>query len=360
MLVADLMRRVMAFSTITEEAYCEAQVAKQISTCAWFSHGRSLAVGCDNEAYILCTDTGRITRIIDTNTSTHPDSDVELVLCSCLDLLVLVDHSGRISGWTERDLEPVFDTTIVNIGFQTACFSPDGRRFATGACTLENSDVILWSSDDGTPIQRVQLMHLLIHMDWSPDGCRICSATKDDAIVFWNVGKSETGMRRSHELRCGQWVDLVRFFPNDASKMATMLCACGNLLIWHNVDDPVRALVVRTIDPSPLDFAICRSPECLSISFDGRVIAAGWENSTSIKTWTELISMRALYGSLAGRVVDCSFGSCGRLSVATREGAVQLWNVNSPWNAQTHRYFDRKTRMAVRALWVTVESRTKK
>ena len=146
----------------TEEAYLEAR-SQNKSLLARGSHTGTRWQSGATTRPTSCTDSGTITRIIDTNTSTHPDSDVELVLCSCLDLLVIVDHSGRISGWTECDLEPVFDSTTVNTGFQTACFSPDGRRFATGACTLENSDVILWSSDDGTPIQRVQLMHLLIH-----------------------------------------------------------------------------------------------------------------------------------------------------------------------------------------------------
>ena len=150
---------------------------------------------------------------------------------------------------------------------------------------------------------------------------------------------------------------MVRFFPNDATKMVTALCSCGHLLLWHRVDDPARATIVRTIDSSPLDFVLGRSPECLSISFDGCIIAAGWENSSSIKTWTNVLSMRALYGTYAGTVIDCSFGSGRRLCVVTFEGTIQLWNVNSPWTPQTHRYFDKKSRLAARALFATVEAR---
>ena len=122
------------------------------------------------------------------------DGDVNLVTVSPDGKLLLTAcySDSTLHLWNLADGSEA-GKPISNVPVESAAFSPDGRRFVTGA---RGGIAQLWSTMDRTPVG-----HPMIHRGWvtavafSPDGETILTGTDDGTVRFWDASDAAPRFR---------------------------------------------------------------------------------------------------------------------------------------------------------------------
>ena len=107
-------------------------------------------------------------------------------------------------------MQKVFDPLVEHTGgVESVCFSPDGKRIASGSydCT-----VIVWNAETGTILTTHD-----VHRGWvlgvafSPDGLKLASASSDHTILVWRIDNAELLLNiNAHR----GWVQSIAWSPD--------------------------------------------------------------------------------------------------------------------------------------------------
>jgi WD40 repeat protein/serine/threonine protein kinase len=211
-------------------------------------------------------------------------------------------------------------------GVKSVAFSPDGRRLASDS---RDNTVVLWDVETGRPARTLRG-----HTDdvnsvaFSPDGRRLASGSQDKTVVLWDLDSGRPA--RTLRGHAGP-VTSVSFSP-DGRRLASG--SRDNTVVLWDVETgrPARTLRGHTDDVRSVAF----SP-------DGRRLASG-SDDTTVVLW-DLESgrpARTLRGHAdwfrGGTVQSVSFSPDGRhLASGSGDKTVVLWDLDSGRPARTLR-----------------------
>ena len=215
-------------------------------------------------------------------------------------------HAHAVKLWDVRSRSPITNLPC-HAGHRTLAISSDGKFLASGAF---NKTVRLWDLSKHEERDH-QCDSEVWSVSFSSDG-RILSATSNSGLKFWSVASERE-------------IELIR--GDTHSIRHAVFCPRGGLLAAHYQDGKVSvwdtndAREVTSFDPVP-------GINCLSFSGDGRIIAAG--NDDSSTTLFDVKRGKPI-GRLQGHasaVKAVAFTPDSKtLATASDDSTVKLWNV---------------------------------
>jgi len=192
----------------------------------------------------------------------------------------------------------------------SVAFSPDGRLVAAAGRNPGRSfEVRVWRAADGVPVQIFRgHTRFIYHVEFSPDGRRLVSASKDRTARIWTLGRPDAVVIR-HELS----VNDARFSP-DGSFVAT----AG----WDGI---VR--VVGVTGEPRRDLRVGRG-RLYSVAFGPRAgILAAASADWTVQYWDA--GRTSVLRGHTGAVSHVAFSSRGDLLSASADGTARVWDVSA-------------------------------
>ncbi|MFH2005381.1 MAG: protein kinase [bacterium] len=193
-------------------------------------------------------------------------------------------------------------------------FSPTGRHLAAGTW---NGSVWLWDLRGGTGFKLTGHSERVMDLDFSADGKRLATASRDRTVRIWNVGARtvERVLREHHDMVLG-----VRFHP-DGRRLASAASVSDRAVRLWDISNG-RLLKTLTGHESAV--------RSLDFSRDGRTLASGSYDKT-IRLWDVQTgrSVRVLRGSEAA-VISLAYGRDGQTLTSGGNGDdVRVWDVRT-------------------------------
>jgi len=152
-------------------------------------------------------------------------------------LLLFVNLSliedGRAQGQTHD-----FETTKATAASNDADFSPDGTKIAT---YTKDGYIAIWSVKSGNLLQKIPGQKGYIsELDWSPDGKLLASASTNGTIAIWDVASGHL-QRTVGDFEPGntipyQGTNEVEFSPNGKFIAGMQYVPNGEVVVW-NISD---------------------------------------------------------------------------------------------------------------------------
>jgi WD40 repeat protein len=171
--------------------------------------------------------------------------------------------------------EALIRIPITTHGYVTnPVWSPDGGKFTFGQLTPPDYPMMIWDSSSGEELMKISgHKDLITHIDWSPSGDRLVTASDDTTVRIWDATTGEQMLLfNGHEDRL--WC--VKWSP-DGSQIASGSYD-GNVIIW----DPITGEDILTFSEHQGEvMSIAWSPDgthILSTSDNGEAII--WEAAT--------------------------------------------------------------------------------
>ncbi len=180
---------------------------KGVRKVMWSPDGRRLASSSnDNSIIVWDVETGEAMR----NLTGHTDSVLSVTWSPDGDRLASGSDDNSIIIWDTRNGEALTTLTGHTNRVWDVVWSPDGHRLASSS---DDTTIIIWDTDSGealttlighsggidetvffsTLIQGWRTLSFaegVLSVDWSPDGDRLASSSKDGTIIIWDIESS--------------------------------------------------------------------------------------------------------------------------------------------------------------------------
>jgi len=353
MLPEEIVRRILSYAIRADDAYCRCAFPEKTVTCAWFSHGRTVAIGSLQSAvYIVRSRDGATVRTIEV------EEVVDSVACSARGVLAVAEYCGRVTLWREDAEHSIGRIEGIPFGFQTVVFDKGGEALVVGTGAFDNNTVSVWRAEDCALIVRWNVGDLLRSIDWAADGATLATCSNQKSVQLWGVRRDAREVNAAGSLDCAAYVDIVRFVPIDRSKLVAALASSGRMLLWVGVGT-ASPRIASVFESSILDFSVSRSAECLAFNTYGDKFAAAWARNTSVKVWEDIETaprVTTLWGTAIGEIHACAFSPTdpGLLCVVSYEGKAQFWR-SGEWSVEAHPHFSpRQKKKAVAAFCAAI------
>jgi WD40 repeat protein len=200
-----------------------------------------------------------------------------------------------------------------HMGASTVAFSRDGSLAAAAGEDPRRArtyDVRVWHAADGSLVQTFHgHTNLVYHVEFSPNGRQLVSASADATARIWTLGLSAGVV-----LRHGNRVNDARF-DGDGRRVVTASWA-GNVRIW-------------TVDGKRVwSFSLDGRALSAVISPSGDVVAAG-STDRNVHVWNLNSGEAAVLRGHTGAVSSVAFSRGGELVSSSADGTARVWNVRS-------------------------------
>jgi len=199
-------------------------------------------------------------------------------------------------------------------GASRVAFSPNGTLVAAAGEAppglARAIDIRVWRAAHGSPVQTFHgHTKLVYHVEFSPDGRHLVTASADGTARIWTLGRSK-GIVLQH----GKTVNDARFSP-DGERVVTASWG-GNVRVW-TVDG-------SAVDSFPLD------GRALSAAFSpsGDLVAAG-STDRNVHVWSLRGNRAAVLRGHTGAVSSVAFSQSGELVSASADGTARVWDVRT-------------------------------
>lgn len=245
------------------------------------------------------------------NVTYHPQEDI--LVSSSLDGTIIFWDIDEETNNGKQLTEDFVWSREMNVSF-----SPDGK---TLACAHEN-EIILWDIASGQPLPESLdgENDRVFGVAFSPDGKTLASATVDGTLILWDLA--------SKKPRIGPWTagipDQYQGFNNLAfspdGKVLANVSGHENRMItlWDTSNGGQIG--------EPLKKENYRYNQCIAISPDGSLLAAGGEGETIM--W-DLVTGKpiAFLGVHVGWVSNLVFSPDGKILATGAEDGIILWDL---------------------------------
>jgi RNA polymerase sigma factor (sigma-70 family) len=204
-------------------------------------------------------------------------------------------------------------------GIEVVAYSPGGKRIATGS---QDTTIRLWDATTHQEVRRLEAKDTMVYaMAFSPDGRTLASGGKRKAVHLWDVA---TGRELCSFDNPGSWVSRLAFSP-DGKWLATRGFEEKYIRLWDVAKgEPIRRLAGPAAGCPSLQF----SPEGTMLAAGGDDAAVHfWDASSGEKLRTFAVSLQPGHFN---RVLSVAYSPDGRsLAAGYDDAIVRLWELAS-------------------------------
>lgn len=220
-----------------------------------------------------------------------------------------VRESDSITIWNLRTDEPTFVTEFNDPDVKSVEFSPDDRTLASSS----RNWMKLWDLEKGGLLQTFDShTDVVSHVQFSPDGATILSASKDKTIKLW---ETHTGILIDEFVGHGDGVEATCYSPD------------GNSFASASLDKSVRLWSFETCEAIRTFCGHTGGVTDVCFSPDGRTLVSSSSDHT-VRVW-DVNSVSAIM-TLAGHgdeVSSVRFSPDGRtIASGSFDSKVKLWD----------------------------------
>ncbi len=145
------------------------------------------------------------------------------------DIVLAASQGGRLSAWSVRGRQLVWDLETEQGGLDSVACSPRGDRVATGG---DDGTIKIWKLDPPTLVRIVRAHEGSVSdLAWSPDGTLLASGGADRAVRLWGA---DNGRPRAEMVGHNGLIKGVDFSA-DGTRVATSAWE-GEIRLWETVD----------------------------------------------------------------------------------------------------------------------------
>jgi len=244
--------------------------------------------------------------------------------------LITSDYRGYIHIWDASTGKLISSIMAYKNGISTMALSPDGRHVAAvGSLTSLNDsqdetigslEIGIWDFKTGEKIFSLS-GHItqVLSIAFSKDGTRLASASYDGNVIIWDAssGKTHIAFKVTESINC--YLNLL--FNGDGTRLITS-DACGNIYFWDVTSSNVKEIFYRKVRAGGGFVS-------LSLSRDGKFLAVGENNNTSI--WDSEFGYDLFVLPMGQETIDADFSPDGKYFAAGGYGkSIKVWELSAP------------------------------
>jgi WD40 repeat protein len=222
--------------------------------------------------------------------------------------------------------------TLSDSVFFKGIFSPDGTLLAFNTPLISGVDV--WQLEvaaDGTPVSNLKAnlrehTNVVFAMDFSPDGTRLATASRDQTVRIWDPLTAEE----------------LLILPLGDAPLDIVFNAEGSWIYTAEIEGNVRASDISPAGEAELLTMSTHIGEVIDVDFnpDGsRLAASGADGTAAVWDMATGQALLTLAGH-SGRVIDIDYSPDGtKLATASTDGTAIVWDAGSGerlWTLEGH------------------------